>query len=356
MPIYNVSLMWVVFLQSKINKELRSDVTKINTKIDQANQSLSLILAELIKPNTVHPDGYATPPASVTQPTGVAQFSRVPSSVVTSSRSIVNPANVTQHVNSVPSTDSSPVMTLSLSVVNPANVTQFGNRVPLSDSSSVMTLFTSPVNPANVTQFGNSVPSTDSSPVMTLSTSSVNPANVTQYANSIPSSDSSPIMTLSTSPINTANVTHYANSVPSSVGMPSRNIANIAPSQLIPNYANYETVTTSNPVTQLPRSGILDSGQIRFIRSGSCSRRNFAAKLVVALFDEATRKRCNVSGKMGKCKLNLVLIQYVKSLAFQFYPLEYHENEKGEWAKCVVSIDEVNRRKKHAKSTFLEQN
>ena len=50
-----------------------------------------------------------------------------------------------------------------------------------------------------------------------------------------------------------------------------------------------------------------------------------------------------------------VLIQYVKSLAFQFYPLEHHKNEKGEWAKCVVSIDEVNRRlNKPAKPTSQE--
>ena len=147
------------FLQSKINKELRSDVTKINTKIDQANQSLSLILAELIKPNTVHPDGYATPPASVTQPTGVAQFTRVPSSVVTSSRSIVNPADVTQYTSSVPS---SPVVTLSLSVVNPSNVTQHVNSVPSTDSSPAVTLSTSPVSPANVTQYGNNVPLSDS--------------------------------------------------------------------------------------------------------------------------------------------------------------------------------------------------
>ena len=228
---------------------------------------------------------------------------------MTLSTSPVNPANVTQYGNSVPSSDSSPAVTLSTSPVIPANVTQYGNSVPSYDSSPAATLSTSPVNPANVAQYGNSVPSSDSSPVMTLSTSPVNPANVTQHVNSLPLSDLSSVMTLSTSPVNPANVTQYANSVPSFVGTPSRNIANVAPSQLIPNYANHETVTTSNPVTQSPRSGILDSDQIRFIRSGSCSRRNFAAKLVVALFDEATRKRCNVSGKMGKFKLNPVLIQ-----------------------------------------------
>jgi len=43
---------------------------------------------------------------------------------------------------------------------------------------------------------------------------------------------------------------------------------------------------------------------------------------VTELFDENTRKCSNVAGKMGKLKLNPVLIEYVKSLAFQFYPLE----------------------------------
>ena len=161
-----------------------------------------------------------------------------------------------------------------------------------------------------------------------------------------------------TSIVNPAVVTQYASSVPSSpVVSPSVNVANVTPSQPIPYCVNLETDTTSFlPKTQLPRSGILDADQIKFVRSGSCSRRNFAAKLVVALFDEATRRRCNVSGKLGKSKLNPVLIQYVKSLTFQFYPLEHHENEKGEWAKCVVSIDEVNRRlNKPAKRASTEQ-
>ena len=245
-------------------------------------------MAELIKPNTIHPDGFVTPPV---QPTGVVQFPHAPSSVVTSSTSAVNPVNVSQNASNVPS---SPLVTLSTSAVNPVNVTQYASSVP-------------------------------SSPLVPLSLSVVNPATGIQYANSVPSS---PVVT------------------------PARNIANVAPSRLIPNCG---IVSTSSPETQLPQRGILDSDSISFIRSGSCSRRNFAAKLVVALFDEGTRKKCNVSGKMGKSKLNPVLIQYVKSLAFQFYPLEHNENEKGEWAKCVVSIDEINRRlNKPAKTTSQE--
>ena len=80
------------------------------------------------------------------------------------------------------------------------------------------------------------------------------------------------------------------------------------------------------------------------IRKKSCSRKNFSARLVRELFDEDTRKKSNVAGKFGKMKLNPVLMDYVKSLSFQHYPLENHEKEKTEWAQCVVSIDESNPR------------
>lgn len=62
------------------------------------------------------------------------------------------------------------------------------------------------------------------------------------------------------------------------------------------------------------------------------------------LFDEDTRRKPNVAGKLGKLRLNPVLIEYVKSLVFQHYPLEQYEKEKEEWAQCIVSIDEGNRR------------
>ena len=51
-----------------------------------------------------------------------------------------------------------------------------------------------------------------------------------------------------------------------------------------------------------------------------------------------------MGGKLGKLKLNPVLMDYVKSLYFQFYPLEASQKEKVEWRKCVVAADESNRR------------
>ena len=87
-------------------------------------------------------------------------------------------------------------------------------------------------------------------------------------------------------------------------------------------------------------SGILDAKKIKAVRSASCSRRNFSTKLVDELFDEDTRKRSNVAGKLGKLKLNPVLIDY-ESLTLQFYHVQYSESEKTEWAKCVIAINEI---------------
>ena len=86
--------------------------------------------------------------------------------------------------------------------------------------------------------------------------------------------------------------------------------------------------------------GILRAGLVRKLRKNSCSRRNFAAKLVEVLFDKDTRKRSNVAGKWGKRKLNPILMDYIKSLSFQ---LEEGEKQSNEWAQCVVAIDKMNR-------------
>ena len=102
-------------------------------------------------------------------------------------------------------------------------------------------------------------------------------------------------------------------------------------------------------------SGILDSEKIKATCSASCSRRNFSARLVAELFDEDPRKHSNVSGKLGKLKLNPVLMDYAKSLVFQFYPLEHSESEKVEWGRCVIAIDEFNRRLNKQRKSAVEQ-
>ena len=83
---------------------------------------------------------------------------------------------------------------------------------------------------------------------------------------------------------------------------------------------------------------------IKKLRVKSCSHQNFAAKLVAVMFDEQTRKRSNVGGKLGKMKLNPILVAHIKSLVFQHFPLEKNEKEATEWGRCIVAIDEKNRR------------
>ena len=87
--------------------------------------------------------------------------------------------------------------------------------------------------------------------------------------------------------------------------------------------------------------------------SASCSRQNFAAKLVAELYDKDTRICSNVSGKI---RLNPVLMEHIKSLTFQYYPPELDESEKAAWAKCVIFIDELNwrLRNKPKKSLAIE--
>lgn len=88
----------------------------------------------------------------------------------------------------------------------------------------------------------------------------------------------------------------------------------------------------------------LSSIEITNIYRNSCSRQNFSSRLVRRLFDEQTRKTSNVAGKLGKAQLNPVIISYVKSLTFQFFPLDTYEKLDKAWSICVGAIDEGNRR------------
>lgn len=37
--------------------------------------------------------------------------------------------------------------------------------------------------------------------------------------------------------------------------------------------------------------------------------------------------------------MNPVVMDYIKFLTFQFYPLEPYKNEWGEWGRCIDAID-----------------
>lgn len=91
------------------------------------------------------------------------------------------------------------------------------------------------------------------------------------------------------------------------------------------------------------KAGFLTPSYLTNLMRRCCSRKNFATKLVGQPFDEDSRKKSNVSGKLGKEKLNVVVMDYIKSLTFQYYPLEANEKEEKEWQACVVAIDSNSR-------------
>ena len=112
------------------------------------------------------------------------------------------------------------------------------------------------------------------------------------------------------------------------------------PPAVVPPVAIIEEMSSEN----MASGRLLRPELIRYLCKKSCSRKNFAAKLVEITFDKDTRSRSNVAGKMGKLKLNPVLIEYVQSLEFHHFPLEEGETNDKEWARCVVAFDEKNRR------------
>ena len=65
------------------------------------------------------------------------------------------------------------------------------------------------------------------------------------------------------------------------------------------------------------------------------------ALLVERLFDAPTRLKSNVTGR-GKERLDPQIMQYIKAKAFAFYECNPSEI-KGEWKKCIKSIDDKSR-------------
>lgn len=61
---------------------------------------------------------------------------------------------------------------------------------------------------------------------------------------------------------------------------------------------------------------ILNDDNIQCTKMKSCLQKIFLSRLVRELFDEETRRKSNVAGKLGKSKLNPVLMEYVKSSTF----------------------------------------
>ena len=82
--------------------------------------------------------------------------------------------------------------------------------------------------------------------------------------------------------------------------------------------------------------------KLSFIRANSCSRENFASKLVKELFTVEERSTSNVKGVLGKEKLDENKIKYIQKITFENYPCSSLEHQKC-WAKCVKAIDSASR-------------
>ena len=63
----------------------------------------------------------------------------------------------------------------------------------------------------------------------------------------------------------------------------------------------------------MENGGILKAELVRKLRKNSYSHRKLSARLVEVLFDKDTRKRSNVAGKMGKMRLNPILMKYMSN-------------------------------------------
>ena len=319
------------------------EITKINQKIEESNKTLAMILLKLMNPNAIHSEGFALPSPANTlsvvtmqSSTPISQLASISSPITMQLSDPISQFSSTSSPitmqSSAPSSQlasiSSPITMQSSAPIS--QLTSISSPITMQLSTSIFqsTNISSPVTLQSSTTICQ--PASVLSPITTQSSTPIG-----QFA-----SISSPITLHSDTPIS-----QLACSPVSGHSAPSM-IQSLQPT---PTRVHFETVFTtpeqSSQLTAASSSGILDSKTIKAVRSASCSRRNFSARLVVELFDEDTRKRSNVKGKLGKLKLNPVLVDYVKSVTFQFYPLENSESEKAAWAKCVIFIDEMNRRK-----------
>ena len=95
----------------------------------------------------------------------------------------------------------------------------------------------------------------------------------------------------------------------------------------------------------LETSTLMDSTSfLSNIRLRSCSRKNFAANLVRAVFSEQDRAASNVNGKNNKKKLDPTRIQAIKEASFKMFPCSTGETELSAWPACIIAIDQSCRR------------
>ena len=380
---------------NKIKEELK----RINDKYEVTQKTLSLILGKLINPNAIEADGFAPPrnssifsipeanstttPAPVARTTGPFMNATINPSAAGSTSTTdlfmnetINPPStgltlttdlfMNETIN-VPAAGSSSTTDLFMNatITSPAagsasTTDHFMNETftsPAAGSASTTDHF---MNETFTPPAAGSASTTDHFMNETFTSPAAGSASTTDHfinetftppaAGSTSTTDLSMNETINPPSTGLTSTTdHFMNATitpPAASSTPQIDVLrDITFDTNLPSPIDFEEVPSSIALS----SGILENGDIQRIKRISCSRKNFASRLVRELFDEPTRRKSNVKGKLGKLQLNPVLIDYVKSLTFQYYPLEQFEKENNEWAECIVAIDEANRRKPKSK-------
>ena len=92
-----------------------------------------------------------------------------------------------------------------------------------------------------------------------------------------------------------------------------------------------------------PTGALIDDAEIVRLSRVRSSRQNFAANLNRKLFSEEERVTSNVAGVLGKLKLDVKKVAFIRRETYRMYPLQSKENEKKVWSDCTAAIDEINR-------------
>ena len=100
--------------------------------------------------------------------------------------------------------------------------------------------------------------------------------------------------------------------------------------------------TPMKEISNLTLPGDLEAAKLSSLRATSCSRENFASKLVKELYTNDDRLTCNVRGVAGKDKFDEKKMTYIQDLTFKNYPCTLAER-KTAWGKCIKAIDSASR-------------
>ena len=330
--------------------ELSSSVGKLTKVVEDSQQTLTSILTKMFNPADTTPVGFnSSLPRSNANISPSANQCKSPETNLNVSpvaNQYVSPAS-NQNVSLAANQFVSPASNQNVSPVANQYVSPASNQ----NASPVTNRYVSPASNQNASPTANQYLSPATNQYLSQTTSHnvqaaaehvmMSPSPVVTTAEPyqealLPEPDDSPV---NTEPAPDITFDHETNAT-----------AAVAEHMIVtPNQPFVRTPSTPNRVIPVPvrmpiPSMALSNMELTTIYNGSCSRRNFAVNLVRRLFAASVRRASNVSGKGGKSQLNPPIMQYIRSLTFQFFPLQGFENERKEWASCVVSIDESCRR------------